>query len=325
MIQYFKEELYHLCLAARKEPSRKLFFKLTFSDSFIISTLFKLRQLCRYFYVPVLSKFFRLIQMAFYGVELGAEIKLGKGVFFVHSLGIVIGGTAQIGNRVRFMGNNTVGTAKDNGYPILEDDVEVGCGARILGPVRIGKGAKIGANAVVLQDIPAGAIAVGIPAKTIKIVPIEKEPSSVRPLSNDSHDNKKIQELWINITKEPWKTLTLVSTHQPSKLVELANQITLFSKKWADADGEISVYNATHFNAENILKIKEDIHLLHQSKAKTLILCPSPVEEPWVEEIVNITDRCALCVETEKTSLSEIHQINSRLGKNSLMGCIYIN
>ena len=58
-----------------------------------------------------------------------------------------------------------VGTAKDNGCPVIEEDVVIGCGARILGPVRIGRGAFIGANAVVLSDVPPGAIATGIPAK----------------------------------------------------------------------------------------------------------------------------------------------------------------
>ena len=59
------------------------------------------------------------------------------------------------------------GRGPGNGTPIIEDDVMIGCGACILGGVKIGKGAKIGANAVVLKDVPAGSIAVGIPAKII--------------------------------------------------------------------------------------------------------------------------------------------------------------
>jgi serine O-acetyltransferase len=66
---------------------------------------------------------------------------------------------------VKFMGNNTIGTAKDNGCPVIEDDVVIGCGARVLGPIRIGRGAFIGANSVVLNDVPPGAVVSGIPAK----------------------------------------------------------------------------------------------------------------------------------------------------------------
>lgn len=140
------------------------------SDSYAITTIGRVRQAARRWRVPGVNHALRLVQTGFYGIELGNDVKLGHGVWFIHPLGIVIGGDATIGNRVRFFGNNTVGTAKENGYPIIEDDVWVGAGARILGPIRIGRGAKIGANAVVLTDVPAGAIAVGVPAK-IKAAP----------------------------------------------------------------------------------------------------------------------------------------------------------
>ena len=107
------------------------------------------------------------MQTVVFGIELGNEITLGRGVFFVHPIGIVVGGKARVGDRVRFMGSNTVGTAKDNGYPVVEDDVVLGAGARVLGPVRVGARAVIGANAVVLTDIPADAVAVGMPARVV--------------------------------------------------------------------------------------------------------------------------------------------------------------
>jgi serine O-acetyltransferase len=66
---------------------------------------------------------------------------------------------------VRFYGSNTIGTAKDDGYPTIEDDVWIGAGARILGPIRIGARSRIGANAVVVTDVPPDSVAVGIPAK----------------------------------------------------------------------------------------------------------------------------------------------------------------
>ena len=133
------------------------------NDSFQLLTLTRIRERCRRFHVPVVNHLLRRAQTMVYGIEIGNDVELGEGVYFVHPIGIVIGGNAKVGNRVRFMGNNTVGTAKENGYPTIEDDVTVGAGARILGPIRVGKGAVIGANSVVVRDVPAGAVVTGIP------------------------------------------------------------------------------------------------------------------------------------------------------------------
>jgi serine O-acetyltransferase len=134
-------------------------------DGYKVLVTTRLRESARRYHVPGVNHALRLATTVLYGIEIGKDVELGDGVNFAHTLGTVIGGTSKVGNRVKFMGNNTVGTAKDNGCPVIEDDVVVGCGARILGPIRIGKGAFIGANAVVLTDVPAGAIASGIPAR----------------------------------------------------------------------------------------------------------------------------------------------------------------
>lgn len=139
-------------------------------DGYAVLALSRLRAATRRWHVPGANRVLRLFQTAVYGIEIGNDVQLGEGVNFAHTLGIVIGGDAKIGARVKFLGNNTVGTAKDNGYPVIEDDVIVGCGARILGPIRVGRGALIGANAVVVSDVPAGAVVAGIPAKVIKYV-----------------------------------------------------------------------------------------------------------------------------------------------------------
>jgi serine O-acetyltransferase len=136
-------------------------------DGFQVLVLTRLREAARRCHVPGINHVLRLCTTVLYGVEIEAGVRLGHGVNFAHTLGIVVGGTAAIGSRVKFLGNNTIGTAKDNGYPVIEDDVVVGCGARVLGPVRVGRGAIIGANAVVLNDIPAGAVAVGMPARAL--------------------------------------------------------------------------------------------------------------------------------------------------------------
>jgi serine O-acetyltransferase len=140
----------------------QIFREVATTDGFQLLTLQRLRERARG-KIPGLNHLLRRTMTVVYGLEIGNDVTLGEGVSFVHPIGIVIGGDAVIGNRVRFMGSNTVGTAKDNGYPIIEDDVTIGAGARILGPIRIGRGAVIGANAVVVRDVPAGATVVGVP------------------------------------------------------------------------------------------------------------------------------------------------------------------
>lgn len=136
-------------------------------DSFHVLVLFRLRQFARKWRIPLVNRFLRLWQLSVYGIDLGADVELGSGVYFVHTAGTVVGGNAKPGARVRLMGNNTVGNASEDGYPVIGEDVTIGCGARILGPVHVGKRAVIGANAVVVKDVEPGSTVVGIPAKPI--------------------------------------------------------------------------------------------------------------------------------------------------------------
>lgn len=133
------------------------------TDGYQLLVIQRLRERARAFHVPFANHLLRRFATAVYGVEIGNEVSLGDGVNFIHPMAVVIGGDAKVGARVRFMGSNTVGTARDNGYPVIEDDVMVGAGARILGPIRVGRGAIIGANAVVLHDVPPGAVVTGVP------------------------------------------------------------------------------------------------------------------------------------------------------------------
>ncbi len=134
------------------------------TDSFQVTALHRLGKVARAWRIVGVGHLLRLVQTVIHGIEIGKDVRLGNGVYFIHPLGTVVGGDAQVGNRVRFFGNNTVGTAKENGYPVIEDDVWVGAGARILGPIRVGARSTIGANAVVIADVPPDSVAVGVPA-----------------------------------------------------------------------------------------------------------------------------------------------------------------
>ncbi len=108
------------------------------------------------------------------GVEIHPGATLGRRVFIDHGMGVVIGETAQIGNDVTLYHGVTLGgTSWKAGkrHPTLEDNVVVGAGAQVLGPITMGKGAKIGSNSVVVKDVPADATVVGIPGRIIVAKP----------------------------------------------------------------------------------------------------------------------------------------------------------
>ena len=111
------------------------------------------------------------------GIEIHPNAKIGKNLFIDHGMGVVIGETSDIGNNVTIYHNVTLGgispsinsdqQRNSKRHPTLMDNVVVGSGAQILGPVIIGKNSLIGANAVVTKDVPEKSIMVGIPAKRI--------------------------------------------------------------------------------------------------------------------------------------------------------------
>jgi len=120
--------------------------------------------------VPLIPRWLALFNRVVFAVQLPSETRLGREVQFGYSgLGTVIHPRAIIGDRVKIGPGVVVGGRSEiYDVPVIEDDVQLGVGAKILGPVRVGRGAIVGANAVVLHDVPPGAVVVGIPARILR-------------------------------------------------------------------------------------------------------------------------------------------------------------
>ena len=105
------------------------------------------------------------------GIEIHPAAKIGRRFFIDHGMGVVVGETAEIGDDCTLYHGVTLGGTtwkKGKRHPTLGDDVVVGAGAKVLGPIIIGAGARIGSNAVVVKDVPPGATVVGIPGRVVK-------------------------------------------------------------------------------------------------------------------------------------------------------------
>ena len=107
------------------------------------------------------------------GIEIHPAAEIGENLVIIHPVGIVIGGHSRIGNNVQINQGVSLGYRRGpipgDGHPIIEDDVVIAAGAKILGPIVVGRGAVIGANAVVLKSVPPYATAVGVPARIITV------------------------------------------------------------------------------------------------------------------------------------------------------------
>jgi len=133
----------------------------------------------------MISQFSRFLT----GIEIHPKAKIGKNLFIDHGMGVVIGETSEIGDNVTIYHMATLGGISPSinseeqinvkRHPTLQDNVVVGSGAQVLGPVVIGKNAKIGANAVVTKNVPENAVMVGIPAKNVGTATEEFKPYGI--------------------------------------------------------------------------------------------------------------------------------------------------
>ena len=118
--------------------------------------------------LTTLARFVSHLGRLLTGIEIHPAAEIGRRLFIDHGMGVVIGETSVVGNDVTLYQSVTLGgtsLAKGKRHPTLEDGVIVGAGAQVLGPVRVGAGARIGANAVVVRDVVPGATMIGIPAR----------------------------------------------------------------------------------------------------------------------------------------------------------------
>lgn len=131
----------------------------------------KLYYLSHYLYkkrIPVLPKLLELMLRMFFHSSIPYQVEIGPGVSFGHRQGIMMGKRVKIGARCKIRHQVTIAGGRGGGATI-GDDVQIGAGAKIIGPIRVGHRARIGANAVVVKDVPDDATVVGIPARVVRI------------------------------------------------------------------------------------------------------------------------------------------------------------
>ena len=140
-----------------------------------------LHQIANFFHLAGFHLIARIVSQTsrfFTGIEIHPGAKIGTNLFIDHGMGVVIGETSEIGNNVTIYHAVTLGgispsidserQRNEKRHPTIGNDVVIGSGAQIIGPVKVGNGSRIAANAVVVNDVPEGATMVGVPAKVIK-------------------------------------------------------------------------------------------------------------------------------------------------------------
>tara|TARA_B100000700_G_scaffold181361_1_gene200064 strand:+ start:4502 stop:5260 length:759 start_codon:yes stop_codon:yes gene_type:complete len=120
--------------------------------------------------LPLLPRIISQLTRLLTGIEIHPAARIGSGVFIDHGMGVVIGETAEIGNRcLLYQGVTLGGTGKEHGkrHPTLEENVVVGAGAKVLGSIQIGSNTRIGAGSVVVKDVESNSTVVGIPGRVV--------------------------------------------------------------------------------------------------------------------------------------------------------------
>ncbi|MEY3244425.1 MAG: hypothetical protein RJB20_665 [Pseudomonadota bacterium] len=178
------------------------------------------------------------------GIEIHPGASIGHRVFIDHGMGVVIGETAIIGDDCTLYHGVTLGGTswnKGKRHPTLENGVVIGAGAKILGPITLGAGAKVGSNAVVVKDVPANATAIGIPARILEDTPVDKK-AEANPTSFTAYavvdDNEKFNHEAMAIALQ---ALMEKSAKQDLQLAQMTLQLQLLA---VDATSDNKVASA---------------------------------------------------------------------------------
>ena len=158
-------------------------------------------RISNFFYLEkfdLVARFISQLSRFLTGIEIHPGAKIGKNLFIDHGMGVVIGETSEIGDNVTIYHMATLGgiapsinsndQRNTKRHPTIENDVVIGSGAQVLGPVIVGRCAKIGANAVITKDVPEKSVMVGIPAKNVGIADSEFKPYGITPDSDTKSD-----------------------------------------------------------------------------------------------------------------------------------------
>src|SRR5215217_5495630 len=173
--------------------------------------------------VPIAPRVMAYASRSLTGIEIHPRAHVGDGLFIDHGMGVVIGETAEIGENVTiYQGVTLGGTGFSTGkrHPTVEDNVTIGSGAKLLGPITIGHGAKIGANAVVIHDVPPNSTVVGNPGHPVRV-------EGRRPEGPDAD--------WVHLPDPIADALKQLSR----RIKELEAEVASLRGKKADEAGEV--------------------------------------------------------------------------------------
>ena len=176
----------------KRDPAAKSILSIILTYPGVKAVFF--HQISNFFYKAGFDLIARIISQTvrfFTGIEIHPGAKLGKNLFIDHGMGVVIGETSEVGDNVTIYHAVTLGGSSpsidsekqryEKRHPTIGNDVVIGSGAQIIGPIVIGNNARIAANAVVVKDVPENATMVGIPAKAVKL----ENKGSFRPYGVD--------------------------------------------------------------------------------------------------------------------------------------------